>query len=521
MTMLGWFRWLFFPVVLGCLPAACWTQTRSGQVVDSVTGQPIARALVQAGEYETLTDREGRFSFETAQQIAATATRPGYFLDPFQSPADNGSWLLRLTPEAILYGTVTDTNLQPMQHLDIQLRRLQVSAGLVHWQQVQSTVTNAEGEFRFAELPAGKYSLTTAFMVDGMPDAPSSLAFAPTLYPPAGSEEAGEAITLAAGGHVEANVNLVAEKLYPVSGVIHGLVTQGAGLSVATLEGLAMNVGPQLFADTGIFRFRVPRGAYRLKVQQWGENPSVSPQSGGTREIAVGAAGLEGVSITLAPLPNVPVEVEYQPSATKRQESLAPFYFNLSLHGDDAADGLAMIQAQPLDPGLGRREVKPGDPLLFHSVPPAHYVLQAQISPPWYVASASCGNLDLTRELLVVGNGTGACSMQVGLRDDSATLHWSVANAGRPVTVMAFPLANLTQEVGGANTSIDSTGDRIAATMSGLAPGRYLVIAARNNLDVPYRDPEALKKYATWGKEVALTANGDTEVELEMAPEEP
>src|SRR5271156_1347518 len=157
-------------------------RTFSGQVINSVTGQPIARALVQlGGEHAMLTDHEGRFEFDNAAGDAAAAfvTKPGFFAQDNEGISPGEPITLQLIPEAILFGTITDQTGQPIQDLTVGLKELQVARGLRHWQQSQSTTTNAEGEFRFAELPAGRYSLATGFKIEGLPQAASSVAFLP------------------------------------------------------------------------------------------------------------------------------------------------------------------------------------------------------------------------------------------------------------------------------------------------------------------------------------------------------
>ena len=47
-----------------------------------------------------------------------------------------------------------------------------------------------------------------------------------------------------------------------------------------------------------------------------------------------------------------------------------------------------------------------------------------------------------------------------------------------------------------------------------LAPGRYLVIALQHPQELPYRDAAALERYLPLGKEVTLTPNAKSEVQL-------
>src|SRR2546423_12190429 len=55
----------------------------NGRVINSVSNEPIGRALVQANDQAALTDAEGRFHFEVQAGIylRVTASKPGYLND--------------------------------------------------------------------------------------------------------------------------------------------------------------------------------------------------------------------------------------------------------------------------------------------------------------------------------------------------------------------------------------------------------------------------------------------------------
>src|SRR3984885_8624772 len=103
--------------------------TVGGEVVNSVTGEPIPRARVQVGTQQaTLTDHDGRFEFDNLSEDSAyaSASKPGYFAEDTLVPAQGRSITLRLIPEAIIFGTITDENGQPIQDLRVQISMLQV-----------------------------------------------------------------------------------------------------------------------------------------------------------------------------------------------------------------------------------------------------------------------------------------------------------------------------------------------------------------------------------------------------------
>ncbi len=502
-------------------------RTFSGQVVNSVTGQPIARALVQlGGQRAMLTDHDGHFEFDNVGGDAATAfvTKPGFFAQDNEGISPGESIMLQLIPEAILFGTITDQTGQPIQDLTVDLKELRVTRGLRHWQQSQSTRTNAEGEFRFAELQAGKYSLATGFKIEGLPEAASSVAFLPVAYPPLGGDGVNGAVTLAPGDRVEANVNPTAGKLYPITGQVGGRFRQGVGFELETNEGDSVSP-PVRFYPTGAFRMMLPSGTYRIKARSVVEGE----QYLGTGQITVGQAPLDGVSINLGPEVKVPVEVEYQAVSTDTQKAPStPLPSpNLLLQEDDPAGPPRVFSAQN-PPSSGKGPPEPGGPLVFENIEPGHYAIQAQLPPPWYLASASCGNVDLSRDPLEIAHGSAACVLRVVLRDDCGSLKYSVTvgDANRPTShgfVVAIPLGNRAEEV--ATNFFANQRFRATAPAEGsfacLAPGRYLVIAMQQQRELPYRDPETLQKYSSLGQEVTIARNGKSEVQLQMVAGEP
>jgi hypothetical protein len=528
----------FLPILLALLllPAISVSQTVgnsqakntvSGQVVDSVTGQPIAGALIQVGaEHSMLTDREGQF--ELPEVISSFSgeplSKPGYFSDPsglndlFSRGERTQPIILKLVPEAIVFGKVLDQSGQPLQDLRVQINMLQIRDGLRHWQLRDSTMTNVEGEFRFFELRAGKYSLSTAFQIDGPPDAPSAVAFAPVVYPPlSGNEES--ALNLSPGDHVEANLNPPSQSLYPVTGHIEGPAAQGVSFEAERSTGGVLEAGVRFNQLTGDFRLMLPSGSYRLKLHAFVQRE----QFFATREVSIGEAPLKNLSIALAPLAKVPVEIEYQPSNTSAQGALAPppFIANVGLEESDPSGLGRTFNAQPPPP-----RDPASDSLAIRDLEPGEYRLVSRPPPPWYLASAVCGSLDLKKDSMSIAGSAAGCSIHAVLRNDSATLNWSInsnsqGSRGRQVFVYAMPLDDFVQSVSMVSAEPHGSGDVAEGSLEGLAPGRYLVMALDHAEELPFREPELVQRYLSEGKEIALTANGKSEVQLDMVAGEP
>jgi Carboxypeptidase regulatory-like domain len=526
-------------IALVLIPPVCWSQvedrsqpqhTLRGEVVNSATGQPIANALVQiSGPHAVLTDRDGQFEFRdlavgSSGSMAVTATKPGYFPEPgaidSNLPAqESHDLILKLIPEAILSGTVIDQNGQPLQGLRVLLKTLQVHDGLRHWQQVQSRTTSVDGEFRFAELQAGKYSLATGFEIDGLPDAVSSIAFAPVIYPPragGGDEEA--ALTLAPGDHIEASLSPPMEKIYAVTGHVDGPTALGANLEVESSSGGMISPVVRFDRPNG-FRVLLPSGSYRLKLHAFVANEQVE----GTREISIREAPVRDISIQLARLATIPVEVEYQTVNTSSQgaQPPLPFFPNISLEEADPDGSARRFNAQPSPPASS-----PDESVVIRDVEPGHYRLHARPEPPWYLASASCGGLDLTREPLGIAGSAAGCTIHAVMRNDSAALKWSIRSDSQssrpgPVFVYALPLENLVQSMSGANAQPQSADLSAEGSFDGLAPGRYLVIALDHAEPLPYREVDVAQRYLSIGQEVTLTPNEKSEVQLNVVAGEP
>jgi hypothetical protein len=310
--------------------------------------------------------------------------------------------------------------------------------------------------------------------------------------------------------------------------VINGMAGQGAVFVIVNKDGDLIDQ-PVIINPDGGFHLRLPSGSYRLQVRTAAEREQ---PLAATLEISVAESPLQGISISLQPPVFLPIEVEYQAVTTGTQNapSAPPPYLNASLEDEDPRGPVHAFSAQPLKLPGRAQPLEPGGPMVFRDVQPGRYVLQAQPQPPWYVASASCGNLDLTRDPLTITASSAACTVRMVYRDDSASLKWSAlpGDAGdggsNEVFVIAIPLDSLTQSARNVSVIPDhplSSDSPTEGSFDGLAPGRYLVMALPHRQALPYRDNEALQRYMSLGQEVTLTRGGKSEVQLKIVTGEP
>jgi hypothetical protein len=204
--------------------------TIRGVVINSVTQEPIARALVYSPDnrFATMTNSEGRFEFDLAKAAnnenkdqdsgpvndgsandgsanngptnsggpssicsaqgctnytsgnggaysipTLNARKPG-FLNESSSTQDlrqdtTRELTISLTPEALVLGRVVLPTSEPSDTIQLELYRRQVQEGRAHWVRAGGASTRLNGEFRFADLPPGSYRLLTRELMDRDP----------------------------------------------------------------------------------------------------------------------------------------------------------------------------------------------------------------------------------------------------------------------------------------------------------------------------------------------------------------
>jgi hypothetical protein len=104
------------------------------------------------------------------------------------------------------------------------------------------------------------------------------------------------------------------------------------------------------------------------------------------------------------------------------------------------------------------------------------------------------------------------------LRDNTSSLKVSVSGGSSAAIayIYAIPLGNLTRDTQTFTTSSDGK-----ASLDGLAPGQYLLLAMRHSEQLAFRDPESLRRYETVGKRVDLAPGAGADVQLDAVDEEP
>ena len=524
-------RWLRYGLaawaLLGCTigqaqsaPAASTeTFTLSGTVMNSVTGEPIPRALVRTNgmvQRTAFTDSEGHFQIDGLPpiQISVIAQKPGFTLPNdnlhtwFQIGASTSSLVLKLVPQGAIYGRVTDSAGQPIEHLPLRLTARAIREGRRTWEQRAMAESDEDGHFRFPNLPAGTYyvaagPLDTEPHILAAGEKPTT-GFPHLYYPGVPDITSASPIQLTAGQQVEADFSLNPVPIYQITGTVAGRQPgQGVGLQLLTTSGDDVTLSPNFDMTTSTFRLEdVPPGSYVVRaISQAGLQPMRA-------EARVNVAtNVEDLRLTLAPSVTIPVTVRMEsrrssPAANSSANPDRPPVSVRLLPADiNSAEQFSTIQPR------GGHSV-----MVLQNVDPGTYTPVMMAQPPWYVQSATYAQTNMLYDDILVASGS-SYPMEIVLRDDSAGLNATVKSSdGKPasgtIVVLPQPSGKIAPRV------VRSGGSEFSAY--GLPPGEYLVFAFDRIDDLEYANPDAFAPYASQAMHVTLTPNQKAQVSLDL-----
>ena len=526
-----------------------------GTVINRITREPIGRALVYSADnrFARLTDSEGHFEYPIPKAAPAEpgnspgiqtqvqgdftfccvmARKPGFVADPNEEQgveisADREP-TIALTPEGHIKGRVLLPSSDAATGITVQLFSRQVQDGVFRWIPGRTVQANSNGEFRFAELQPGEYKLVTHELMDTDPTTMlrggQLYGFPPIYFPAAPDFEVAAPIVLKAGQTFEADISPARQPYYPVRIPVSGDIANG--MITVSIQG---HDSPGYSLGYSAERHRIegflPNGAYVVSMESREPNAA-----SGTVSLAVAGAPAQGSPMVLAPHSSIRLNVtetfiSKESSGGGRWSSE---YGSFEVHGPRLD---LQGSVEPLDDlGFrGQRSVRPprgkdDTSLVISDVPPGRYRLRLFASRG-YVSSATAGGIDLLQEPLVVLPGTDA-AVDIKMRDDFAEIEGTLShtsaelktvtnpgNGGRwkpPAFIYLFPLsgeAGQFQQVGADNEGHFDIGN--------VAPGKYLVLAfEKQQMNLPYRDAEAMQNYEAKGRTVRLIAGQKEKLEL-------
>jgi hypothetical protein len=557
------------------------TDTIRGVVINSVTREPIARALVYCPDnrFATLTNSEGRFEFTVPKvepvaeggldsnppvgiqagvlnrPFVLMARKPGYTTDPgnhSQNPQNDAAkdLTLTLTPESLIVGTVTLPTSEAPDSVVLQVFRRQVQDGHAQWVPAGGTESTADGQFRFADLPAGTYKLVTNELLDRDPLTVDPLAsdsrgplfgYPPVYYQRAPDFGSASTIQLAAGRTVQVNLSLVKQAYYRVKVPVINAPENGFNVNVYAhgRKGPGFSLGYNN-ADHAV-EGMLPNGNYTIEASSFGPGGVT-----GLQTITIKGGPIGGPSMTLVRTASIAVNVKEEFTSDDHTGSTT-WMINGRNTVVKGPRRYLTVSLEPADEfGMGRGGAM-GDPtragddaLVIEGVTTGRYWVQVN-SSRGYAASIRSGNLDLQHQSLVVGASGGASPIEITMRDDTAEISGTV----EAVTAAAQgpPSGGVSTSYGaGGWTSYTPLGEQVGAHIycipladssgqfteiwvnpdgnfvsTGLAPGAYRMLAFdRAQPELEYRNPEAMRAYEAKGPVVRVVGGQKDHVTLQV-----
>jgi hypothetical protein len=469
-----------------------------------------------------LTDGGGHFEFSglPAGQTSINVRKPGFFSDqelelgqsePVMAQVGPNAQPVTVTlvPEGVIAGRIESRDAEALENLPVRLIRMHVANGRRRWDQVGSTNTDEDGQFRIGSLIPGTYYLMAGpspeSLWQGTPGSKGrETNFPEVFYPGVRDLNAATPIQVGAGQQAEADLSITAEPVFKVSGAIEAGENQGMAIEFLSPSGESLSA-PTEYGPQGTFQTKLAAGTYVLRASVFGEGQSMS----GTANLTVNS-DMTGVRIPLAPVATVPVRTTFQRTEQGNGKNViaerSAQAISIHLSKEGAAFGNSdewLSVGGTLDPAANS----------IHDLAPGRYAVE--ITPPgtrWYVRSAQCGGTDLLRDDLTVVSGARLPTLEIVLRDDSAQLTGTAMSGGHATRadIIAVPdgaprLAKMT-----------AAGPNGRFALAGLAPGDYSIVAVEGANALEYSNPEALASYMSSATRVSVAPNGQANVEVNV-----
>jgi hypothetical protein len=492
-----------------------------------------------------LTDSNGQFSFDNVAlgSYALSVTKPGYQgrggamggmirgnslnrLHPgppqrIQVGPDMPSVTLSITPLATIAGHVTLSTADPDDGIRIQAFDRRMENGHPHWTIAGEARTRSDGSFRIANLEPGSYRLSTMASLDrpGLAlNAHGPIWGYPSLYYPGTTDISGAGIlTMGAGQQAEADIALVRQQFFPVTGVVHSSSETPANFEILDSAGRQTGLFARFDRQDGTVHAAVPNGTWTIEAHVYGQ----SAEWGSTTLQVNGAAA--SFAMSLQPVPHIPVIIrrDLSDSATSPPAGPGPG-MNLEITNADEmrSEGGG---------GMTHNENSGSPEWQLNVNEPGRYWVKAEAWPPTYVSSVTSGGVDLGSNPLVIVPGSTPPAVEVTLRDDGGTItgiidsqtpgapNPNAAGESPQVWIYAIPLFSTAAAL--RNVMPNSDGH---FSFYAMAPGSYRVVACDAQQDIDFHSAEGLAAWAGKGQTVTVDPGGTASVELDVvhiAPE--
>jgi hypothetical protein len=556
--------------------------TVHGVVLNTATGEPLARALVRLGGEGTagaLTDGDGHYEIADVltglQQFEVI--KPGFLDATAEASAPWGNSAreyahtvvvaagmpdvtFRMEPANAIHGIVQLSTGDSAEGIDISLLRQTVIGGRFTWQTIATVKANAEGAYRFGNLPDGVYAIDnapameaeTAIMPGELRPNPAERAGYPSTFYPGARDLSGAAkISLHQGEQAEANFPLALETFHPVTAAVSvpndtgdssdgretsmsidttsRLQDHGLSASVADSQGHSLPYLAQYDHASHAVQALLPDGNYVLMVtaqrprllQRRSGISGISREEGpysGAAEFAVNGHAVNSLRIGLASAERSTLQVNVARGATTANLPASntdehSVVLTISQTAGSATDSfMSTLAMGPLAGSISTMYAPSGTYWVHTNLADKNYCVDSLLA----------GGSNLAREPLTLSVSGSTTPLTLNLRDDCAKLTLTLpataagAAAGEEpaYTIYAVPDFDSTEDVI-PQTLRPSNGGKI--TLEGLTPGSYHVYAFDRPVALAYREKPALDAAQGPSQAVDLAPGESANLVVEIA----
>ncbi|HYL84073.1 MAG TPA: carboxypeptidase-like regulatory domain-containing protein [Candidatus Angelobacter sp.] len=435
-------------------------------------------------------------------------------LSPESPPA-----VLKLTPESVIFGQVTDENGEPLEGSLVAVLFRNPRDGRFYQDQHHNTTTDDEGKFRIAGLHPGSCFLAVrqlqAPVLNSSRKSATPMGYLPVFYPGVSDISSAVPLRLLPGKTLQTNFLLKREPFVQLSGTVSGFTPQDQ-ISVMLLDSIGAPENSEISSDPATHSFHtrwIPPGIYTLMAQAADVHPAtsrISPLASFASLRVNASSNLSGLHLALQPTIDIPIVI--RSLAPANSENLQSLPLALALISKETGPaGLrhsaSVASAEGSSSSVDMR-------LFFVGVMPGTYelVTESPSGTSLYAESASWGSVDLLRDDLVLDSSGSVPPIEVVVHDDGATLTGTVSSGDVPLPAQVVLLNERRKK-----PQLVQVGSNGRFEVSGLAPGVYRVFAVDASSGLDFTDPSFLEKISTKIHEVTLSPKQSASLELEVA----
>jgi hypothetical protein len=495
----------------------------AGQTVSAADGSTLPGATIrilntktQQLVASTVSGEDGRFEFTKlkADKYSLSGVTGGYLESPYDehdnfssaivtgAGVDTESLILRITPEAILSGRITDEAGDPVRGASVMLYREGREEGRIRITGFRNAQTNDLGEYELTGLPPGKYFVSAKgtpwyaihplvansgifVKAVGAVNHNLDVAYPTMFYADSIGSDGATPITVRAGNHIDIDVHL-----RPQPAVVVNVRASSVQLQQLVFGQPEDVDGPTHGGDSGTFLVGIPPGRYILKQS------NQATGSGKSMEIDLTAD-------------NGTID------ATSGEDT---GIVKMHLRGENGLGptSVAMVALRNKDGGIATTQnVSEKGEVEFVGVKPGEYRVSVfgEDNHVYHVSKLLHENGEASNDLLSVAAGTTA-SFTVRVARPACVVEGFVRNDGK-----ALAGAMVVLVPAGADADIelfrrDQSDLDGSFVLPNVMPGKYIAIAIQEGWTLEWGKPEVLARYLLKGIPVTVSSSEQQSLHL-------